>query len=67
MTPRPDVSFVVAAYNAEAHIARAIRSALDSRGVDLEVIVADDAEATEHMQRFIAEKPELWNEDIAEV
>lgn len=37
---------------------------LRSRGV--EVIVADDREATALMARFIAEKPDLWNEDIAE-
>ncbi len=37
---------------------------LRSRGV--EVIVADDAECIALMQRFIAEKPELWAEDIAE-
>ncbi len=37
---------------------------LQSRGV--EVIVADDEDAIALMRRFIAEKPELWNEDIAE-
>ena len=37
---------------------------LRSRGV--EVIVADDPDCIALMQRFIAEKPELWNEDIAE-
>ncbi|MDH3375625.1 MAG: nucleoside deaminase [Gammaproteobacteria bacterium] len=36
---------------------------LRSRGV--EVIVADDPECIALMQRFIDEKPELWNEDIA--
>lgn len=36
---------------------------LRSRGV--EVIVADDAECRELMARFIAEKPQLWSEDIA--
>jgi succinoglycan biosynthesis protein ExoO len=39
---QPDVSFVIAAYNAEASIARAIESALAQRGVSVEVIVADD-------------------------
>ena len=37
---------------------------LRERGV--EVIIADDANCVALMQRFIAEKPELWNEDIAE-
>jgi succinoglycan biosynthesis protein ExoO len=38
----PDVSFVIAAYNAETSIARAIESALAQRDVSVEVIVADD-------------------------
>ncbi|TWT90433.1 tRNA-specific adenosine deaminase [Pseudobythopirellula maris] len=33
-----------------------------SRGVELEIV--DDPECVELMRRFIAEKPELWNEDI---
>lgn len=37
---------------------------LRSKGV--EVIVADDPDCIALMTRFIAEKPELWNEDIAE-
>jgi cytosine deaminase len=37
---------------------------LRSRGV--EVIVADDPDCIALMRRFIAEKPELWAEDIAE-
>ncbi len=37
---------------------------LRSRGV--EVIVIDDADCIALMTRFIAEQPELWNEDIAE-
>jgi cytosine deaminase len=37
---------------------------LRERGVD--VIVADDKDCIALMQRFIAEKPELWAEDIAE-
>ena len=39
---RPDVSFVMAAYNAEAFIARAIESALAQRDVAVEVVVVDD-------------------------
>jgi len=39
---QPDVSFVIAAYNAEASIARAIESALAQKGVSAEVIVVDD-------------------------
>jgi creatinine deaminase len=37
---------------------------LRSRGV--EVIIADDPDCIALMKKFIAEKPELWNEDIAE-
>ena len=37
---------------------------LRSRGV--EVIVADDPDCIRLMARFIAEKPDLWAEDIAE-
>lgn len=35
---------------------------LGSRGV--EVVVVDDARCTQMMKDFIADKPELWNEDI---
>lgn len=38
----PDVSFVIAAYNAEDSLARAIESALAQGGVSMEVIVVDD-------------------------
>ncbi|KAL4925191.1 cytosine deaminase [Aspergillus undulatus] len=38
-------------------------SYLKSRGV--EVVVLDDKECKEMMEKFIREKPELWNEDIA--
>lgn len=38
----PDVSFVIAAYNAEATLGRAIDSALRQRGMDVEVVVVDD-------------------------
>ncbi len=38
---------------------------LRERGV--EVIIAEDPECVALMARFIAEKPELWNEDIAEL
>jgi creatinine deaminase len=37
---------------------------LRSRGVD--VVVLDDAECVAMMAAFIAERPELWNEDIGE-
>ncbi|MFC3149600.1 nucleoside deaminase [Litoribrevibacter euphylliae] len=37
---------------------------LRSRGVNVEVL--DDPKCIEMMQRFIREKPELWNEDIGE-
>jgi creatinine deaminase len=35
-----------------------------SRGVTLEIV--DNAECIELMRQFIAERPELWNEDIGE-
>ncbi len=38
---------------------------LRSRGVD--VVVLDDAECTEMMAAFIAEQPQLWNEDIGQL
>ena len=37
---------------------------LRSKGI--EVLVAEDPDCIALMTRFIAEKPELWNEDIAE-
>jgi succinoglycan biosynthesis protein ExoO len=39
---QPDVSFVIAAFNAEETLARAIRSALDQRDVSVEIVVVDD-------------------------
>ena len=39
---QPDVSFVIAAFNAEGSIARVVESALAQRGVTVEVIVVDD-------------------------
>lgn len=39
----PEVSVVIAAYNAERSIARAAQSALNQRDVDVEVIVVDDS------------------------
>jgi cytosine deaminase len=37
---------------------------LRERGV--EVVVLDDPECVEMMERFIADRPDLWNEDIGE-
>lgn len=39
----PDVSVIIAAWNAEAHIGQALACALGQTGVSLEVVVADDA------------------------
>jgi cytosine deaminase len=36
------------------------------RGRSVEVIVVNDPDCIALMQRFIAEKPKLWSEDIAE-
>ncbi|KQV83815.1 glycosyltransferase family 2 protein [Rhizobium sp. Root1220] len=44
---QPDVSFIIAAYNAAATLAKAIDSALAQRGVSVEVIVADDCSVDE--------------------
>jgi cytosine/creatinine deaminase len=38
---------------------------LQSKGISLEVM--NDKECIEMMQDFIAENPELWNEDIGEI
>lgn len=40
--PSPLASVIIPAYNAEAFISQAVSAALESRGVDLEVIVVDD-------------------------
>ncbi|TJV12939.1 MAG: glycosyltransferase, partial [Mesorhizobium sp.] len=39
---QPDVTFVIAAYNSEMTIERAIASAIAQRDVSVEVIVVDD-------------------------
>ncbi|WP_029619336.1 glycosyltransferase family 2 protein [Pseudorhizobium marinum] len=49
---QPDVSFVIAAYNAEETIARAIESALAQVGVTLEVVVVDDC-STDHTVEIV--------------
>jgi succinoglycan biosynthesis protein ExoO len=43
MSQKPDASIIVAAFNAEQHIACALTSALAQTGGSFEVIVADDA------------------------
>jgi succinoglycan biosynthesis protein ExoO len=40
---RPDVSFIVATYNASLFVRQAIQSALDQRGAAIEIVVVDDA------------------------
>ncbi|MBT1157911.1 glycosyltransferase family 2 protein [Aminobacter anthyllidis] len=54
---QPDVSFVIAAYNAEATLGRAIDSALAQPGVTVEVIVVDDcsSDATVELARSYGE------------
>jgi cytosine deaminase len=37
---------------------------LRARGVELEIL--DNAECIDLMERFVAEHPELWDEDIGE-
>lgn len=46
----------------ENHTFKGEEDLLRSRGVAVEVV--DDADCAALMQRFIAEKPEVWNEDI---
>ena len=55
---QPDVSFVIAAYNAEASIARAIDSALAQRGVSTEVVVVDDRSSDGTVELARAYPPE---------
>jgi succinoglycan biosynthesis protein ExoO len=59
---RPDVSFIVAAYNAAPFIREAVRSALDQRGAAIEVVVIDDAssdETAEIVQAMAQEDPRI--------
>jgi succinoglycan biosynthesis protein ExoO len=51
---QPDVSFVIAAFNAQETIERAIASALAQEGVSVEVIVVDDRSADETRTRVRA-------------
>ncbi|MFK0383815.1 glycosyltransferase family 2 protein [Agrobacterium sp. NPDC090273] len=44
---QPDVSFVIAAYNAADTITAAIQSALEQKDVDLEILVVDDCSSDE--------------------
>lgn len=46
----------------ENHTFKGEEDLLRSRGVAVEVV--DDADCAALMQRFIAEKPEVWDEDI---
>lgn len=43
VSPQPDVSYIVGAYNVAPYIEAAVRSALAEIGVEVEVIVTDDA------------------------
>ncbi len=51
---QPDISFVIAAYNAADTIEAAVRSALAQRDVTLEVIVVDDRSADDTIARVEA-------------
>lgn len=52
MKPRPVVSVVIAAFNAEAYIARAISSVLAQTVTELEVIVVDDGSTDATVSRI---------------
>ncbi|HEV2506517.1 MAG TPA: glycosyltransferase family 2 protein [Mesorhizobium sp.] len=56
---QPDVSFVIAAYNAENSVARAIESALGQRDVSVEVVVVDDRSSDRTVEIAHAFPPEL--------
>ena len=60
---QPDVSFVIAAFNAEASLARAVQSALDQRDVTVEVIVVDDCSS----DRTVDSRPRLSRPDSVRV
>ncbi|TRL38825.1 glycosyltransferase family 2 protein [Rhizobium straminoryzae] len=55
--PVPDVSFVIAAYNARETIGRAIDSALAQTGITLEVVVVDDcsSDGTAELVRYFGD------------
>ncbi len=53
-TDAPDLSFVVAAYNAGPWIEAALASALDQRGVRVEIVVVDDASTDDTAARVTA-------------
>ena len=56
---QPDVSFVIAAFNAERTIARAIESATAQRDVTVEVVVADDCSIDRTVEIARSFPPEL--------
>ncbi|WP_342152722.1 glycosyltransferase family 2 protein [Methylorubrum sp. SB2] len=53
-TDAPDLSFVMAAYNAAPWIEAALASALDQRGVGVEIVVVDDASTDDTASRVAA-------------
>jgi glycosyltransferase involved in cell wall biosynthesis len=56
----PDVSVLTPAYNAELTLERAVRSALDQQGVDVQVVIVDDASTDgtgDLMQQWVAPEP----------
>ncbi|PTE10619.1 glycosyltransferase family 2 protein [Mesorhizobium helmanticense] len=59
---QPDVSFVIAAYNAEATIDRAISSAIAQRDVSVEVVVVDDKSRDRTLDLANA-----WPQDVVRV
>ncbi|MDB5683354.1 MAG: epsH [Sphingomonas bacterium] len=58
----PDISFLVASYNAAAFLEQAVRSALAQRGVRVEVLIVDDGSTDESRriaQDLAAEDPRV--------
>jgi succinoglycan biosynthesis protein ExoO len=56
---QPDVTFVIAAYNAETFLARAVQSALGQRDVSVEVVVVDDCSADGTVELARSFPPEM--------
>ena len=56
----PDVSFVIAAYNAEATLDRAIASAIAQKGVSVEIIVVDDQSRDATLDVARAHPQDIW-------
>ncbi len=60
--PPPDIAIIIAAWNAQDTLGRAINSVLAQTGVSIEIIVVDDASTDDTLacaQRFAAQDPRI--------